>query len=115
MGAFFSKAEDPFDPATDLVDLKGKVVIVTGGNRGIGYATVRFFARAGAKVYLAARNPQAALEAIQLLDSDGLGPGNGEILFLKLDQSDPRKAKAAAEEFLKRESRLDILVLNAAL
>ncbi|KAK0480915.1 hypothetical protein IW261DRAFT_1475263, partial [Armillaria novae-zelandiae] len=43
-------------PAFDVVDLKGKVVIVTGENSGIGYWTVRHLARAGAKVYMAARN-----------------------------------------------------------
>ena len=39
----------------------------------------------------------------------GLTPGNGELAFLKLDLSDPAEAKRAAEEFLKLESRLDIL------
>ncbi|KAF8833682.1 hypothetical protein BDN67DRAFT_916467, partial [Paxillus ammoniavirescens] len=49
----FSKS---FNPLTDLPDLSGKVIIVTGGNAGIGYATVKHLARKGATVYMAARN-----------------------------------------------------------
>jgi NAD(P)-dependent dehydrogenase (short-subunit alcohol dehydrogenase family) len=47
MGILFSKK---FDPSTDLPDLTGKVVIVTGGNAGIGYSTIKHLARRGAKV-----------------------------------------------------------------
>jgi hypothetical protein len=43
------------------------------------------------------------------LQHEGLGPGNGEVIWLKVDFGDMRSAKAAAEEFLKREQRLDIL------
>ena len=48
-------------------------------------------------------------EAIAKLESEGLGPGNGQIIWLKLDLSDPRNAKTAAEEFMNKEKRLDIL------
>ncbi|KAF8632873.1 hypothetical protein AX17_004721 [Amanita inopinata Kibby_2008] len=113
MFGFFSK--DKFNPAEDLVDLKGKVIIVTGGNKGIGFATVQYLARAGAKVYLAARDEKRATDAIQTLKSEGLAPGNGEVIWHKLDLSDPRDVKKSAEEFLKLESRLDILINNAAL
>lgn len=78
-------------------------------SRGIGYGTVLHFARAGAKVYLAARNEKAALDAIEKLNSEDISPGKGEVKWLKLDLSDPREAKKSAEEFLKLESRLDIL------
>ena len=71
--------------------------------------TVRCLARAGAKVYLACRSENAASGAIQELQSAGLAPGNGELAYLKLDLNDPEAAKRAAEEFLKLESRLDIL------
>ncbi|PPR03222.1 hypothetical protein CVT26_008070 [Gymnopilus dilepis] len=97
----------------DLADLHGKVVIVTGGNTGIGYGTVQFLVRRGAKVYIAARNEQKALDAIKQLETEGIE--DGKLEWLKLDLSDPRLAKQAAKEFLEKESRLDILVNNAAI
>ncbi|THV02625.1 NAD-P-binding protein [Dendrothele bispora CBS 962.96] len=102
-----------FDPKKDLVDLKGKVVIVTGGNRGIGYATVQHLARAGAKVYMATRSEDKAKEAIESLKKSRVDPG--EVAYLKLDLNDPKQAKRAAEEFATKETRLDILVNNAAM
>ncbi|KAG2034783.1 hypothetical protein BDR03DRAFT_964012 [Suillus americanus] len=103
---FFSKS---FDPATDLPDLSGKVILITGGNAGIGYSTVKHLARRGAKVYMAARNQIKAEEAIAQLKADGLGPGNGDVIWLELDLKDPRNAKKAAERFMKLEKRLDVL------
>ncbi|KAI0073654.1 NAD-P-binding protein [Panus rudis PR-1116 ss-1] len=122
MGVFNSKA---FDPLTDLPDLSGKVVIVTGGNRGIGYHTVRFLALRGAKVYLAARSEEKGRAAIEQLRQEvEVGEGEGEyanvsgmgnVEFLELDLSDPKSAKRSAEEFLEREGRLDVLVNNGAI
>ncbi|KAF9465090.1 NAD-P-binding protein [Collybia nuda] len=102
------------DPSKDLLDLTGKIIIVTGGNTGIGYETVKCLARRGAKVYLGARNESKATGALARLEQEGLGPGNGQVIWFKVDFSDPRLAKEAAEAFLKRESRLDILINNAA-
>jgi NAD(P)-dependent dehydrogenase (short-subunit alcohol dehydrogenase family) len=108
---FFSKS---FDPVTDLPDLSGKVILITGGNAGIGYSTVKHLARRGAKVYMAARNKTKAEEAIAKLKAEGMGPGNGDVIWLELDLKDPRNAKKAAEEFMKQEKRLDVLIHNAA-
>ncbi|KAK0204004.1 hypothetical protein DFS33DRAFT_1384274 [Desarmillaria ectypa] len=96
-------------PTFDMVDLKGRVVIVTGGNSGIGYGTIRHLARAGAKVYLAARNETRAAEAIKKLKTESLEPGNGEVVWLKLNLSDPRLARQSADEFMQKEKRLDVL------
>ncbi|KAJ4468745.1 hypothetical protein J3R30DRAFT_3714196 [Lentinula aciculospora] len=102
-----------FDPLLDLVELRGKVIIVTGGNRGTGLATVKHLAQAGATVYMAARNEAKAKEAIKRLDCEGLEPGNGQVKLLKLDLSDPKEAKRAAEVFMEKETRLDVLINNA--
>ncbi|KAF9071810.1 NAD-P-binding protein [Rhodocollybia butyracea] len=107
-----------FDPKKDLVNLSGRVVIVTGANResGLGYGTVRHLARAGAKVYIAARNEKQSLASIEKIKAelDGQTHG-GKVCFLKLDLSDPRGVKKVAEEFMAKESRLDVLVNNAAI
>ncbi|KAI0771710.1 NAD-P-binding protein [Trametes elegans] len=113
MGSFLSKSS--FDPTTDVPDLTGKVAIVTGGNAGIGFATVQHLARHGAKVYLAARSEHKAYAAIQRLHAQRLAPGRGEVVWLRLDLSDPRDALKAAQEFLQKEDRLDVLINNAAL
>ncbi|KAF8828094.1 hypothetical protein HHX47_DHR4000991 [Lentinula edodes] len=111
-----------FDPKKDLVELKGKVIIVTGANRqsGLGYSTVKHLVREGAKVYIAARNEQQSLESIEKLKEDLRlgqdGPGSdGQVHFLKLDLGDPRNVKKVAEDFMAKESRLDVLVNNAAM
>ena len=43
------------------------------------------------------------------MEEEGMGERKGELVWLPIDLTDPRKAKAAAEWFVKRESRLDIL------
>jgi len=78
-------------------------------SRGVGYATIKHLARHGTKVYLAARDESRAKAAIARLELDGLSPGNGQVLWHELTLSDPRKAKKSAEEFMKKENRLDVL------
>src|SRR3954447_21263876 len=62
--------ESSFDidsTATDVlagVDLDGKLAVVTGGASGLGLATTRALAAAGARVLVAVRNRQAALDAL---------------------------------------------------
>ncbi|EIN04702.1 NAD(P)-binding protein [Punctularia strigosozonata HHB-11173 SS5] len=103
-----------FPPAakwsTDQIpDLTGFVCIVTGGNIGIGKETVKALLQHNAKVYLAARSQQRADEAIKDLQKDT----GKEAIFLKLDLSDLKAIKAAAEEFLSKETKLHILFNNA--
>ena len=58
---------------------------------------------------MAARNKTKAEEAIAKLKQEGLGPGNGEVIWLQLDLIDPRNAKTTAQEFMSKEKRLDVL------
>ncbi|KAF7359881.1 NAD-binding protein [Mycena venus] len=97
----------------DLGDLHGKVVLVTGGNTGIGYATIQMIARRGAKVYMGARNGARAAEAIERLKTENIG--DGSVHWLELDLSSPLFASRAAMELAQKEQRLDILINNAGL
>jgi len=112
MGSLFSAS---FNPDTDLLDLHGKVAIVTGGNQGIGFWTVHHLSKRGAKVYLAARSESKATGAIAHLNELDTSKTKGTIEYLYLDLDDPRQAKKSAEEFLTRETRLDIVVNNAGI
>ncbi|KZS87491.1 NAD(P)-binding protein [Sistotremastrum niveocremeum HHB9708] len=98
---------------TDLPDLHGKVIIVTGASSGVGKYTALHLARKGAKIYLACRNERKTLAVIKELQKEGLGPGNGTLHYIHLNLSDLESVKKSAEEFLARESRLDVLINNA--
>lgn len=82
---------------------------MTGANTGIGYQTVRELLLKNAMVYLAARSPSKAKEAVTKLKED-----TGKVaLFLQLDLADLHSVRKAAQEFLDKEDRLDILFNNA--
>lgn len=84
-----------FDGDRDIPDLTGKVILVTGGNTGIGYDTCLTCLKKGAKVYLAARSEQRALGALKRLKEES----GKDAIWLKLDLADLPSIKAAAEEF----------------
>ncbi len=103
-----------FKPDQDIPDLDGQVIIVTGGNSGLGLETIRQLGKhRPARIYLAARSQDKAEAAIkQLRDSN---PEICPIRFLKLDLSSFASVKAAVKTFETAESRLDILVNNAGI
>lgn len=86
------------------MDTRDMVVIVTGGGAGIGLATARMFARAGAKVLITGRR-EAALEAAAADDVN--------IEILAADASDPADAPRTVDRALTLWGRLDVLVNNA--
>lgn len=58
---------------------------------------------------MASRNESKVTGAIAQLEAEGMGTKGGMVEWLKLDLDDPRNAKRAAEEFIAKEDRLDIL------
>ena len=88
----------PFSEA-DIPDLSGRIAIVTGGNSGIGKQTVKVLLANGAKGYLAARSEEKARQAIDEIHAADPATKKGTVEFLKLDLSEAKKAKAAAEDF----------------
>nr|WP_293768913.1 SDR family oxidoreductase [Sporichthya sp.] len=94
-----------------LMDLSGRVALVTGGTRGLGYEIAKAFAEHGADVVVASRKPEAcAAVAADLWEKTGrrvLGVPAHVGLWAECD----RLAEAAYEEF----GRVDILVNNAGM
>jgi len=92
--------------------LENKVAIVTGGSRGIGYATVQAFLREGATVILAASSPASAQKAVDKLRLEfpeatigGIGP----------DLSNYEEVKAVFDQVIETYGKVDILVNNAGM
>jgi NAD(P)-dependent dehydrogenase (short-subunit alcohol dehydrogenase family) len=89
--------------------LAGRIALVTGASRGIGAATAKALASAGAHVILTARTAGGLEEVEDAIDAAG---GTATIAPLDLTEGDgiPRLAAAVAERW----PALDILMLNAA-
>ena len=96
-----------------LMDLSGKVALVTGGSRGIGAATAKMLARAGADVALTYRSRQADAESVVSAISTQ-HPASSP-LVLQADLSKPEDCARVVEETAARFNRLDIFVANAAI
>ncbi|MBQ4915482.1 SDR family NAD(P)-dependent oxidoreductase [Maribacter sp. MMG018] len=94
------------------MDLSDKVAIVTGSNTGIGFETALDLYKKGAKVYIACRNQEKALNAIQRMEADG---GTGELLYSHLDLANLSSVKAFADKVIQTESSLDLLINNAGI
>ncbi len=94
------------------MNLSGKTAIVTGSNTGLGFETALDLYQKGAKVYVACRNEEKALNAIEKMKSQG---GTGELIYGHLDLSRLSSVKAFTDKVLKNESRLDLLVNNAGI
>ncbi|TVY51348.1 putative oxidoreductase [Lachnellula cervina] len=100
----------------DVPSQKGKVFIVTGGNAGVGHALIKLLYPTGATIYMASRSKDRAEKAIA--EIEGTTPAAetlGKIKFLQLDLNDLPSVKAAAEEFAKQETKLDVLWNNAGI
>jgi len=93
----------------NTIDLSGRVAVITGGARGIGFATVERFLRSGAKVAIwdidGARAQQSANELAPL----------GSVSAHVVDLTDESAIQKALSETLAAHSRLDIVVNNAGI
>ncbi|MCS6828220.1 MAG: 3-oxoacyl-ACP reductase FabG [Caldilinea sp.] len=90
------------------MEFQGKVVVVTGGSKGIGKAIALAFAREGARVAVASIEEAAGEAVIREIESLGR-----EALFVSMDVSQEDRVQAAIQNVLARWGRLDILVNNA--
>jgi len=93
-----------------MFDLSGKVALVTGASRGLGWAMAQSLAQAGAHVALNARDEAALSARVAELHAQGL---SGEACAF--DVTDSTLAQARVAELAQRHGRLDILVANAGI
>jgi len=96
----------------NIPDLSGKVIIVTGGNSGLGYESVKAFATNGAIVVMACRDLEKGLAA----KNDIMNNGNGGIIdVLELDLMDLSSITSFVNDFKREYDRLDVLLNNAGI
>jgi 3-oxoacyl-[acyl-carrier protein] reductase len=93
----------------DLLDLHGRVAVVTGGGTGIGAATARLLATQGADVAIAARTRHDLERSAQRIEADS----GQRCLVVPTDVRDEHQVVAMVERSVKQLGRLDILVNNA--
>jgi len=86
------------------------IIVVTGGNRGIGFEICRQLAGRGAQVVLTARQPEAGKEAVKKLAAQQLSAE-----FHSLNVTDPGSARALLDHVERAFGRLDVLIYNAGI
>jgi NAD(P)-dependent dehydrogenase (short-subunit alcohol dehydrogenase family) len=86
----------------NVMDISGKVVLITGASRGIGASTARLLADAGAAVVLVGRHSDALREVVRSIEAAG-----GKALGVVADVAEPVASRHMAEATIKHFGRLD--------
>jgi short-subunit dehydrogenase len=89
-------------------DVRGQVVLITGGSRGLGFAMAKEFARLGARLVICARDAYELDWARQELEARG-----AEVITLQCDVSDREQVEETIRRAIHDLGRIDILVNNA--
>ncbi|ESX62781.1 gluconate 5-dehydrogenase [Mesorhizobium sp. LSHC420B00] len=90
---------------SEMFSLKGRVALVTGASRGLGFAMAKALAENGATVIVNARNMDTLSAAAEKIGAEAL----------PFDVADAATSRAALEGIVERHGRLDILVNNAGI
>ena len=88
-----------------MFSLEGRVALVTGSSRGLGYAIAKALKENGAHVIVNARDPAAVAEAAAKIGAEAMA----------FDVADSAIARKSLEDIVKRHGHLDILVNNAGI
>lgn len=90
--------------------LDGKVAVVTGGTRGIGFAIAKAYLREGAKVVIASRTAKELKDALHSLRELG-----GNVTATRVDLSTPDGCQALYTGAIRAYGKVDVLVNNAGI
>jgi NAD(P)-dependent dehydrogenase (short-subunit alcohol dehydrogenase family) len=94
-----------------LAKLNRKVALITGGTRGIGYATALLFLKEGAKVAITGRSERRGKEAVDKLNKEGFK----DVIFIQGDVSKTVDAEEMIKTTIRQFRQLNILVNNAGI
>ncbi|KFA64338.1 hypothetical protein S40285_02902 [Stachybotrys chlorohalonatus IBT 40285] len=116
MGQTLSQALPASPKVTEktVPNQSGKVVLVTGGTGGIGRCLAGILYNAGARVWITGRSDAKGVAVVAEIRKQ-YPTSTGDILFLRLDYNDLATVKKSAQDFLVRESRLNVLFNNAGI
>ncbi|OGM11392.1 hypothetical protein A2Z22_01250 [Candidatus Woesebacteria bacterium RBG_16_34_12] len=93
------------------MELKDKVVLITGSSSGIGEATAYLFAKEGAKIIINSKtNTVGGKKVAKKIVEDG-----GNAIYLQADVSDPKQVKKLFKAIIKKYKTIDILINNAGI
>lgn len=92
----------------ELFDLAGRAALVTGGSTGIGAATARVLAAAGAHVAIVARRPDRLADTVAAIEADG-----GRAVAITADLADEAQLDTVVDRAVAALGGLDIVVSNA--
>jgi WW domain-containing oxidoreductase len=95
------------DDVSEGLNLRGRTMLVTGCNSGIGWETVQTLAKRGVHVFATARTEQKARDATSTLGA--------EVVPLACELSDPASVRACIETVRRQIRRLDAIICNAGI
>ena len=90
--------------------LRDKVVVITGGSRGLGLVLARYICARGGNVALIARDPEELARA-----KTDLAPRGGKALTIQCDLLDAGQIRSAVRQIIDRFGKIDILINNAGI
>ncbi|KAJ6500200.1 oxidoreductase [Mycena vitilis] len=100
-----------FNPATDIPELEGKVVFITGGTAGLGRQSILALAKKDpAHIYFSGRDEARATQLVAEVKS---AVPSAQLTFLKCNMSSLASVAEAAKQLTSQTERLDILMCNA--
>ena len=90
--------------------LKGRVSIITGGERGIGLSIARGFAQAGSDIAIAGLDQESAIEAKSIIENEGV-----KFLFIETDITNEEQVVNMVQKIMRQFGKIDVLVNNAGI
>lgn len=111
-GALAQNSPKPDWGLADMPSQKGRIFLVTGGTSGMGYEDAKALAAAGARVVIAARNPQRGQESIDRIKQE---VPDAQVQFEAFDLANLSSVRALGQRLRTTLPRLDGLINNAAI